>query len=100
MTQQSAHDSLTISPFSDTAFNIRKTGYKVFPEISQAIWEGEVIGVDDSSVQIAIVGGIDEPSIVVKVSVGQRVVSLVPLDEVPGAFVAIENYSDVSVPID
>jgi hypothetical protein len=78
-----------ISPFPETIFTVVEKSYKIYGVQEQVTWEGSIVGTDNGTVHLAIVGGVDNPGFMFKIRNGPQIISVSPTDT-SSAYVAIE----------
>jgi len=82
--------SFSISPFPDTTFTVVATKYTIREYTESASWEGAIVGSDDGRVLIKIIGGVDDPGFIIKITNGPQVISIVPT-LTTDAYIALEG---------
>jgi len=78
-----------ISPFPESIFTVVEKSYKIYGVQEQVSWEGSIVGTDNGTVHLAIVGGVDNPGFMFTIRNGPQIISVSPT-ETTNAYVAIE----------
>lgn len=82
--------SFTISPFPDLTFTVVETDYTVRDETESASWTGKIVGTDVGTVDISIVGGVEQPGFEIRIFNNPQIIAIVST-EMPGVYVSMEG---------
>ena len=67
LSEGSVPDTVRISPFPDISYVAIKTNYVISPNNSGAIWSGSIVGSENGTVQITVVGDESDPALVIRI---------------------------------
>lgn len=82
--------TFTISPFPDIKYSVTETKYAIRETTESVSWVGTIAGAERGRVEMKIVGGVDNPTFVIRIFADNRIISITPTN-MQKVYVAVEG---------